>query len=260
MIKQATSAVGAVVCVAAVVFVGIVAVNNGVVSMPERQAAPPPTIVLHGPTQLLAGQEYYFHVEMTGDHGEPIWLLRPDIAGALTIFPDKQKARFQSTDTGVFMLSVAVGGELRQVASDIKEFENLQLVDQDDVQPPPSTGPPPVHTEPLPEVPTVAQLVTQAYNDVIGTDKVKEAHIIAGSIKALVARIETGLVPGDTDVMVELEDQVSQALGENARNWGLFVADIRAIVGSLREQGAITTAASAVPTLLEVAKVLSAAS
>jgi len=85
---------------------------------------------------------------------------------------------------------------------------------------------------------------------------VEEAHNLAGTIIMLIKRIETeNLAPG-VDVVEELEIHAEAALGDNTKHWGLFFAELRAIFETLKEQGTVTTAPTAVRPLAEIAAVL----
>lgn len=264
MIRRTISVIGSLVCLAGLAL-GIVHLwSAGWLDRltPAPRFAEPVSVAIHGPKEVLAGGEYYFHVEITGSAGKPIPMLVPDEPAALTLFPDGRTLRFQSSIPGVRVLTVSVAGDGRQVASSVIEFENL-LVNEEPVEPEPQQ--PALSFEEIqslimPTVPpaaTVADRTRESLDGIASANKAEEAHRIAGIIKSLIQRINTGLIAPDADVTLELESQIELALGEHARPWGIFIADVRGVFGSLREQGAITTAASTVPTLTEIAAVLS---
>ena len=264
MIRRTISVIGSLVCLAGLAL-GIVHLwSAGWLDRltPAPRFAEPVTVAVHGPKEVLAGGEYYFHVEITGSAGKPMPVLVPDEPAALTLFPDGRTLRFQSSIPGVRVLTVSVAGDGRQVASSVIEFENL-LVNEEPVEPEPQQ--PALSFEEIqslimptvPPVATVADRTRESLDGIASANKAEEAHRIAGIIKSIIQRINTGLVAPDADVTLELESQIELALGEHARPWGIFIADVRGIFGSLREQGAITTAASTVPTLTEIAAVLS---
>lgn len=225
----------------------------------------PVDLQVYGPAECLAGGEYYFHLEHRGATGKATWQLIPETPNALTVFEDGARARFQSTETGGFSINVAIAGDAGLVAMDHIEFENLSVV-----EPEPEPDPAVAALEALlmqeqqaaataaaaPPPPTVAQLTRRALDAVQTTDLGEEAFVIAGTIRALVARLETGLLPPETDVIVELASQIDHALGETASNWNPWLNEMAAIISTLRGQGHITTAASTIPTLLEIAAVL----
>jgi len=264
MIRRTISVIGSLVCLAGLAL-GIVHLwSAGWLDRltPAPRFAEPVSVAIHGPKEVLAGGEYYFHVEITGSAGKPIPMLVPDEPAALTLFPDGRTLRFQSSIPGVRVLTVSVAGDGRQVASSVIEFENL-LVNEEPVEPEPQQ--PALSFEEIqslimptvPPVATVADRTRESLDGIASANKAEEAHRIAGIIKSIIQRMDTGLVAPDADVTLELESQIELALGKHARPWGIFIADVRGIFGSLREQGAITTAASTVPTLTEIAAVLS---
>lgn len=265
MIRRTISFIGSLVCIAGL--------SLGVVHLwsagwldrltPAPRIAAPVKIELQGSKECLAGGEAWFHVEVDGPAGDVQWELIPPIPGALTPSLDKLKARFQSIEPGLFIVLVKVAGDGRQVASSYIEFDNL-LVNEETVEQPAEPQPmfdieafKALVTPQAAPLPTVAELVRHSLEQVDSANKVEEAHRIAGIIKSIINRVTTGLIAPDVDVTLELESQLELALGEHARPWGLFVADLRGIIGNLRDQGHITTAASTVPTLTEIAAALS---
>ena len=264
MIRRTISVIGSLVCLAGLSLGLVYLWSAGWLDRltPAPRFAEPVTVAVHGPKEVLAGGEYYFHVEITGSAGKPMPVLVPDEPAALTLFPDGRTLRFQSSIPGVRVLTVSVAGDGRQVASSVIEFENL-LVNEEPVEPEPQQ--PALSFEEIqslimptvPPVATVADRTRESLDGIASANKAEEAHRIAGIIKSIIQRINTGLVAPDADVTLELESQIELALGKHARPWGIFIADVRGIFGSLREQGAITTAASTVPTLTEIAAVLS---
>lgn len=252
MIRAASFAFWTVFFVAALACGAYWAHRAGVI--PEQPIAAEVKIDLHGPKQTIAGQEFYFHVEVTGEHGPVDWQLVPEEVGALTPSPDKLKARFQSMTPGVFSVSVVVGGKAMQADQAHLEFENVEVSERPIVedQAQQKQAPPP----PLPPVPTIADLVLQAYHDVASETKSVEAATVVGCMRSLAGRLKSGQVAHDVDVGAELADHVELALGERGGAWGLFIAEIGAILHELRLQGDITTAASAAPALIEAADAL----
>jgi len=265
MIRSTLNIIGSLVCLAGL-SLGVVHLwNSGWLDRlaPTPRIAAPVKIELQGSKECLAGGEAWFHVEVDGPAGDVQWELIPPIPGALTPSLDKQKARFQSSEPGVFIAMVKVAGDGRQVSSSYIEFENLAVVE--DVPKAPAEPQPIVDIEAIkamvlpqqPPAPTVTELTQAALGDVDSANKVEESHRIAGIVKSIIQRIQTGLIAPDADVTLELESQLELALGEHARPWSVFIVDVRAIFGDLRSQGVITTAASTVPTLTEIAAVLS---
>lgn len=265
MIRRTISIIGSLVCLAGL-SLGVVHLwNSGWLDriMPTPRIAAPVSINLFGPKECLAGGEYFFHVECEGPVGDVQWELIPDVPGALTPSFDRRKARFETIASGVYIVTARVAGDGRQVASSYIEFDNMLV--QEAVEEQPAQPQPIVDIEALkalvlpqqPAAPTVTELTQAALADVDSTNKAEESHRIAGIIKSIIQRVNTGLIAPDADVTLELESQLELALGEHARPWGIFIADVRGIIGSLRDQGHITTAASTVPTLTEIAAALS---
>lgn len=265
MIRRTVSIIGSLVCLAALMLAAVHLWNAGWLDRltPAPRIAAPVKIELLGSKECLVGGEAWFHVEVDGPAGDVQWELIPPIPGALTPSLDKHKARFQSSEPGVFIAMVKVAGDGRQVSSSYIEFENLAVIE--DAPDEPAEPQPIVDIEALkamvlpqqPVAPTVTELTQAALGEVDSANKVEESHRIAGIVKSIIQRIQTGLIAPDADVTLELETQLELALGEHARPWGLFIADVRGIIGSLRDQGHITTAASTVPTLTEIAAALS---
>lgn len=264
MIRSTLNIIGSLVCLAGLALGTVHLWHSGWLDrlMPTPRIAAPVSIDLFGPKECLAGGEYFFHVESDGPVGDVQWELIPNVPGALTPSFDKRKARFQSAEPGLYIVTTRVAGDGRQVASSYIEFDNLLVQEESEEQP---AEPQPMDIEALkalimPQaapVPTVAELVRHSLEQVSSANKTEEAHRIAGIIKSIINRVTTGLIAPDADVTLELESQLELALGEHARPWGLFIADLRGIIGNLRDQGHITTAASTVPTLTEIAAALS---
>src|SRR5690606_71325 len=149
----------------------------------------------------------------------------------LQVMPDTHTVEFSAIDPGIYALHVAVAGEGLQVASSSIEFENLELVEEEI----PAIDQAPV--PPVPAVPTVAETTLAALSQVASDDPVTEARIVAGCIKSLITRIQTGLVAPDADLVHELSQQIDVALGEHANAWQSFVGVVEGILASLRAQG-----------------------
>lgn len=255
------AAIGVVVCLAGLSLGGLYLYRSGWLERLAPRVAPPVGIELVGPPECIAGREFFFHVELSGEPGEVIWAIEPQVP--LRVFPGKLKAGFLSADPGQYIITVSVAGDARTVASDSCIFENLALTEEPEE--PVGAEPQPLNldalraaiaaNQPAP-VPTIAERTQHAASMIESENRVDEAHRIAGILRATINRINTGLVAPDADVTLELETQLELALGEHARSWGLFIVELRAMVGDLRRQGAITTAASMVPALTEIAAAL----
>lgn len=250
------------------------AYNQGHFAPPADRVVRPVSIQVYGPTTSLRGESAYFTAITEGETGKPSWQLVPATAGALTILPDGHTAHFRSLDEGVFSIIVSVAGDKMQVASAHTEFDN---VDPETIAA--EYGPPPEHEpqpqpqqqlsllelaqsianqppEPEPEPPSVTDLTLGAFDQIESEDKVAEARMVAGCIRSVIGRIETGLMAPDADPMAEVERQVNAALGERSAHWTLFLVSLRSIFDSLRDQGHVTTAASSVSTLAEISGTL----
>jgi len=264
MIRRTISVIGSLVCLAGLSLGVIHLWHSGWLDRltPTPRIAAPVSINLFGPKECLAGGEYFFHVESDGPVGDVQWELIPNVPGALTPSFDKRKARFQTVESGLFIVTARVAGDGRQVASSYIEFDNMLVHEEPEEQP---AEPQPINIEALKAMvlpqaaplPTVAELVRHSLEQVDSANKIEEAHRIAGILKSIINRVTTGLIAPDADVTLELESQLELALGEHARPWSVFIVDVRAIFGDLRSQGVITTAASTVPTLTEIAAALS---
>jgi hypothetical protein len=257
LLWQVLAGVGALVCLAALGLTGTYVYNAGYLAQlaPEPKPVAPVTVRLFGPQLTVAGDRVYFHASVEGPAGPCQWRLVPDMPGALRVMSDSRTVEFSALEPGIYVLHVAVAGEGLQVASESIEFENLELVEEEE-QPATPTVPLP----PVPAAPTVAETTIAALSQVSSDDHLGEARIVAGCIKSLITRIQTGLVAPDSDLVQELELQVDVALGEQAQAWRPFISVVDGILASLRAQGQITTAASAVPALREIAATLLTAS
>lgn len=260
--KRPLQITGIAVGVLIVALLGSHAVSRGWLHalLPERQIAQPLSIDLHGPKQTIAGQEYYFHVEIEGEHGAVKWTLVPEQADSLTPSQDGLKARFQSSNDGLYSIIASVGGNGMQADSAHIEFDNMAAFIQEDepvVQQPANGGQPAAPFMPvLPPDPTVRELVLQAYDAVDSDTKAHDAAVVVGCLRSLASRLSTGQLPPSADVAKELADHVEEALGEKANDWALFIAEVRTIILQLRLQGDVTTAASAAPALIDAADAL----
>lgn len=255
------SSIGSLASLVAIVFAVIVANDAGFVDrvlprpepVPVVEQAGPVTVKVYGPSELLQGGEYFFHLEVQGDAGVPKWTLVPNTPNALTVFPDGKTARFQTAVPGTYALFVSVAGSAKFVASDFFEFENLIAEEPAPPQPEPQNDmPPPIPDEPEVIEVTSAELIDHAIDNVHTDNLQEEAAIVAESIRAFLKRLGTGNVDPEADVMSEIATHASERLGGGAKNWGLFFAEVDSILTTLREQGDVTTAATSEPFLRQV--------
>lgn len=220
---------------------------------------PPPakaqevSIRVYGPSAVVRGDRVVFVAFVDGSNGVPKWELLPKGSGDFKVLEEGRVVELIMIEEGDFSFHVAVAGDAQQVASDHVEFEVLEIVDKN--QPPPVVHDvPPV--EPKPHIPTVAELASSNLSLVESDNLAAEAKIVAGCFNSVIGRVQTGLLNPSADVILEVEDQVNAALGDKAHGWQTYLAAMRVIVESLRDQGQITTAASTVPTLSEMSGVL----
>jgi len=256
MMKKVFQAVGVAVTLCAVGFVAVYSYNAGWIHsvVPERPVAAPVSIALHGPKNVIAGEEVYFYAAVTGKHGPLVWTLAPNEDGALKPLPsDEHAARFLSMSDGVFSVQVATAGDAMRAASAHLEFDNIGAAPAED----PPFDEPVAQAQDFAPPPTVGGLVLVAFDAVSSESKSAEAAIVVGCLRALANRLKTGQLAPGADVSAELTDHVEQALGDHAVKWVGFLESMRSIFNQLRLQGDVTTAASAAPTLLEAADALS---
>lgn len=226
--------------------------------------AKPVTITIKGSSIIIRGDQIVFRAIVQGPAGAPAWKLSPSRASALAVEEDGRTAIFHATEPGKYTLTASVAGEAKTVATDYWEFEVVDATEQVDdpltvPQYDPDAPPNPADMqaeEPL-HVPTVAEMVLDSLQHVESPNRASEARVIAGSFQSVANRIAAGLVPPDADPFGLVEEQARAALGDDkADEWALFFAGVRSIAQALRDQGDISTAASAIPTLAETAEVL----
>lgn len=254
-----TQFIGFAVVVAGALIAGLRAYDAGWLDQalpPRREAvaasiASPVAVKLQGSVEILSGRESFFFADVTSG-GKPVWKLLPNVPNALTVSDDGKRARFQSSEEGSYVIVVSVAGPGLDVANDAIEFENLHVQEASDEPPMAQVQ----ASQPQPRV-TVADLAQAALDQVSGEHRAAEARELAGSIQAFVKRIETGLVEPGADVGAEFEKVVDAALTDRAKNWHPLIEQVHAIIGTLREQGEITTAATAVGCLREITAALS---
>lgn len=222
---------------------------------------PPPakaqevSIRVYGPSAVVRGDRVVFVAFIDGSKGVPKWELLPKGSGDFKVLEEGHIVELVMMEEGEFSFHVAVAGDAQQVASDHVEFEVLEVIDKKDDPPPVVNNPPPAEP-PKPHIPTVAELANSNLSLVQSDNLAGEAKIVAGCFNSVIARVQTGLLNPSADVILEVEDQVNAALGDKAHGWQSYLAAMRVIVESLRDQGQITTAASTVPTLSEMSGVL----
>jgi hypothetical protein len=261
-------AFGVVCFIVLLAFAGATLHYSGALNKVAPRVAEPVSLKLFGSERIIAGERSMLRVVAHGDIGRVDWRIEPNEPGALEVSEDSRSAEFRSLTDGQFIITVAAAGEGKTIATDRVIFENIaveEIADDAELEP----IKPAVDFEALkamlgatlstPAPPTVTELTQSALAAVSSGNRVEEAHRIAGILRATINRIQTGLVPPDADVVSELNEQIELALGEHATAWHGFVDTVRTIVNDLRLQGAITTAASTVPTLSDVVAVLSAA-
>lgn len=227
---------------------------------PDPPVIQPVTVAIRGPSFTVRGDTAYFVAATAGKVGKPTWKVMPAGSGTLHVEGDCLSASFRSLDSGVFTLSVSVGGEGLQVASDSLEFENLNLNEDEPITDADADARFLAElqqmTTPAVHIPTVPELAQAALEQVVSETRAEDARIIAGCFRSVINRLESGLVAPDVDPMNELDIQVTTALGDRSKAWTEFMRSVDGIFHALRDQGEITTAASTVPTLTEVLGVL----
>lgn len=265
----------AALCVAVIGYTGYQLWNNGyldqIIPEPEVVKVSPPeplAVVMHGPAKGVTGVTYVFTAEVTGNAGKAVWDVTPLTEGAtaegtLRTFDLGRWAEFTAVDEGDFLISVTIGGEANQSAAAKIKFQNLMLANLDDLLPPEPEPPPESHVTPAPmpgHAPEPLLSVEEELEFLIGqvnsADKGKERRMLAGSVRLLAQRANTGLLPPDADIPVELERQAKAVLGEKFGPWQSFVTGIDDIFNDLRGRGQVTTAGSTSPLLIKIADVL----
>lgn len=233
--------------IVAAVFAGAYSWKSDVVQNSLPQPPQSAAVKVFGTQETIQGTEAFFHVDTTGKTGTPVWRLIPPTANALVVFPDGKKARFQSNTPGPYSLVVAVAGEGGDAVMDSIEFHNDAIE-----EPQPEV----VETAAEHRTMTVAELVGDALRTVPVENRPHDMPVVAGSIRQLIGRIESGLLPPDASATAELKQQIAAALSDRAEGWHGFVEGLETIIETLRRQGSVTTVGSTVPTLNEAAGVL----
>lgn len=246
------------VCIVGLGVGGVYLYDSGWINhvIPPPAKAKPVSVRVYGPSAVVRGDRVVFVAFVEGSNGTPNWELLPKGSGDFKVLEDGKIVELIMMEEGNFSLHVAVAGDAQQVASDHLEFESLEIIDKP-VPPAPTPDKPVTHEPPpQPKIPTVAELANQNLSLVESENLVSEAKVVAGCFNSVIGRVQTGLLNPSADVILEVEDQVSAALGAKAHGWQNYLSAMRVIVESLRDQGQITTAASAVPTLSEMSGVL----
>lgn len=224
--------------------VALIAAVGGYVGH-ERANLPPvfdppqaTAIVVRGPEEGFAGREYFFHAELSGDHGKPTWIVSPECEIATNDLGTLCRLRCDNPD--LYTLTVTVGGKDATVAADVKHFSVVDLEAEISQAVAQATA------VAEPNGPTLSQLIASLPN--FPHDH-QERMTAAGVFRLMAQRIQAGLVPSDSDPLKLIQGQ----LGESYRG---FLDDVSDVVNQLRLTGEVTTAASFAPILEEVAAAL----
>lgn len=219
----------------------------------------PVTLQLYGPRYAVKGDRVYFHAVSTGKTGRVAWSLDPPIAGAITPI-EGNAAEFSSLMEGAFTITAVVAGEGNQPAISQLSFENVMVAAEEDLLPPEPEQhyvPPAQQMIELPPPPPTAQELTLgAVANVMSENKHAEALSVANAIFSVVRRLDSGLLAPNTDIPLEIEQQVKMGMGPKADPWLPFTVAIDTIIEEYRRQGKVTTAASQKPVLMEIANTL----
>lgn len=257
--------VGCVAALMAIAVCGITTWSHGLFQyvVPPRTVAPV-SVAIHGSDEILAGSETIFSIKTSGEAGIPTYKLVPDDPKAITVV-DPLTLKFSSLNAGTYVLTVSVGGDAKMSATAFHIFENLAFK-EDSGEPAPAQPSidlnllkalmqqSSMHKEP--PKPTVKELAAASIEQVQSANRAEECRVLAGVFRSIINRINTGLMAPEADPLGEIQDQIDLALGEHAHNWNGFTADMRGIMNSLRDQGVVITAPTAVPALEEMAGAL----
>lgn len=237
-------------------FGGIAAFRSGWIELPKQpeRIIAPIRVTLVGPDKGVTGSTYIFTAEVEGDAGLPVWSVKPH--GTLQAFNGGRSARFTCASEGDFLLSVFVGGDGKQAASDSMSFNVLgvmteadlaaqeqidqanQIIEQDHQRQAMEAANPP-------KPPTVSELVNGALNR--GVD-MNSAPQVEAQLRTLASRVQYGGADFFNDAALTL-------IG-NYPGWGSFPDDVRSIVGNEEAIGRAKTPAGKAAVLIEIAETL----
>lgn len=220
-----------------------------------KAVPPPPTlspvkIRIHGPTMIIRGASYMFTADVAGPAGSPEWAMLPPGAGSLHVSADGKSAEFSTLEAEQLALMVSVAGDGKQIAHDHIQVEVLDIHQP---QPAPVIQPQTAMLPPAP--PSLQELTLGALETVNSEDRAAEARTVAGCIRSVVGRLNTGMLAPDADVVGEIGKQIDVAIPDRARKWAPFVAALDTILDHETTNGHVT-AASKAPALIQVADVL----
>lgn len=261
-LSQVTRAAGWVFAVMVGVSASWQAVEHGIVAsaLPQPKVVSPVSVKVIGPSEILAGRAYWYHLEVTGEHGRPEWRVLPDVVGALTVEADGLRAKFQTEEPAAYAIIVSIAGGDRNVASDVVQVANLDgaplTTEIETVAHADLASPPQPITASAPAEPALVDVVAEIANTVESDQRAVESRKVASAVIAVVGRLEAGLIAPDRDPLVICEEETNLILGDSAESWRIFWDQVRAAFGMLRNAGRITTAASYAEPLREVAKAL----
>jgi hypothetical protein len=266
-------AIGAAVILHSTLAIGVAAVVVGVAiaamwlqhsgwlakAVPPLPTIPPVKIRVNGPTMIVRGGQYMFVADVSGPAGNPEWAMLPLGAGSLHVSADGRSAEFSTLDATSLALIVSVAGDGKQIAHDHIQVEVLDIHVP---EPPPQIIQPQIIQQLMPQAamgppapPSIHEMTLGALETVTSDDLPAEARTVAGSIRSVIARLNTGLMPPGSDVVEEIGKQIDAAMPERARKWATFVASLDTILDAETASGHVT-AASKGPALAQIADVL----
>lgn len=231
-------------------------------ALPQARVADPIAIEIVAPREILAGQSYPVFLVIKGAHGIPVWLVSPADSGVLTLEAQAERGQLKFDEPGNYTIHVSVAGAAMHATSALHmltvfDAGPLTTTPEGPQSPTPSASHSASHSVQQQVSPlSIASQVMDAAADVHTDNKAVEARTLAGCFRSVIGQIQTGILPPDTDPLAIVESQAETALGEKAPNWNLFLGQVRAIFGELRDAGEITTAATSVRYLGDVAAVL----
>ncbi len=199
-VLHSTLVIGLVAVIAGVIIAGMWVNSSGWLAkaVPAPPTLSPVKIRIHGPTMIIRGGQYMFTADVAGPAGSPEWSMLPLGAGSLHVSADGKSAEFSTLDAEDFALIVSVAGDGKQIAHDHIQVEVL------DVNQPVPPAPQPTAMQlaaALPPPPTIEDLTLGALETVESDDRQAEARMVAGTIRSVVKRLDTGLMPADADVV-----------------------------------------------------------
>lgn len=213
----------------------------------------PPVLVeelsthISGPTDAMVGDMVKLHAIIRGKPTAIKWLISPEVDDFETL-DGGMRAVFANRNVGVYHVVCSVAGNDGHVDVDTHTFEIVP-------QPPENPLTPNTISQLTPQL-SVDELIKRWLAEVNTSNKVGEAHAIAGSFRSVASLLRSGTIPGP-DLLRSVQEGSEVAVGPQAfKLWRGYFDRIREFLVPLNASRVVFTPEQYANTFENIATVM----